>query len=360
MQDRLTALHKPLIALSILALLAALWLGLVRLPWVLPSLAPLGPLAHGPLMVAGFLGTLIGVERASALRRPWMYGGPILTALGAVLLMAGLTQPGAILMTLGSAIFVALFIVMLRQHHAPYVVSMSLGAVAWLVGNVLWIAGWSIPQVVLWWMGYLVLTIAGERLELSRVLRPTPLSRNLYIIVIAVFLIGLLATTFAPMIGARIAGVALIALGGWLLVFDIARRTARQTGLTRFIALALLSGYVWLIVGGALMVILGAHSAGYLYDAMLHAVFVGFVMSMIFGHAPIILPAVTDIEMPYRPRFYAHLVLLHASLILRVAGDLLIVPDARRWGGLLNVVAILLFMANTAFAAARGKSSEQS
>ena len=71
---------------------------------------------------------------------------------------------------------------------------------------------------------------------------------------------------------------------------------------------------------------------------------------MIFGHAPVILPAVTGAPVAYRPRFYAHLALLHLSLALRVSGDLL--PDARlrQWGGSLNVAAILLFLASTAAA----------
>lgn len=45
--------------------------------------------------------------------------------------------------------------------------------------------------------------------------------------------------------------------------------------------------------------------------------------------------------------FYSHLVLLHLSLLLRVGGDLAIWLPARQWGGLLNVIALLLFLANT-------------
>ena len=80
---------------------------------------------------------------------------------------------------------------------------------------------------------------------------------------------------------------------------------------------------------------------------MLHSIFLGFVFSMIFGHAPVIIPAVLRIAVPYRPRFYAYLILLHGSLLLRVVGDLTLQPDLRRWGGLFNVVAVLLFLALT-------------
>ena len=58
----------------VLALLAALWAGLLRLGWRLPPLQPQLAGAHGPLMVVGFLGTLIALERAVALRKAVVSG----------------------------------------------------------------------------------------------------------------------------------------------------------------------------------------------------------------------------------------------------------------------------------------------
>ncbi len=353
MQRQPPPLNRPLMLLAILSLLAGMWLGLMRLPWSLPALGPLGALAHGPLMVAGFLGTLIGIERAIALRRAWMYLGPLSTALGAILLAAGQTQGGAVLTTLGSATLVAIFAVALRMHWALHTVTMAVGAVAWLVGNLLWLTGGTISSAALWWAGFLVLTIGGERLELNRVLRLSPLVRGLFIASISLLLGGIAAASFYPAAGAPVAGAGLIALGLWLLRTDVARHTILQSGLTRFIAVCLLAGYAWLLIGGALLIAFGPQTAGLRYDAMLHAVFVGFVLSMIFGHAPLILPAVVGGEQVYHPRFYAHLALLHISLIVRVAGDLLAVIALRRWGGLINVIAVLIFMASTASAVLR-------
>ncbi|MBI5082664.1 MAG: hypothetical protein HZB17_15380, partial [Chloroflexi bacterium] len=70
----------------------------------------------------------------------------------------------------------------------------------------------------------------------------------------------------------------------------------------------------------------------------------GFVFSMIFGHAPIIVPAIIGIQIPYQSKFYVPLVLLHASLIMRVVGDVIFNPTIRAWGGLLNEIAIILFL----------------
>ena len=48
----------------------------------------------------------------------------------------------------------------------------------------------------------------------------------------------------------KLALLARRALAAWLLRYDIARRNARQSGLTRYIALCLLSGYLWLALAG--------------------------------------------------------------------------------------------------------------
>ncbi|HEY5343276.1 MAG TPA: hypothetical protein VIJ66_06405 [Solirubrobacteraceae bacterium] len=79
--------------------------------------------------------------------------------------------------------------------------------------------------------------------------------------------------------------------------------------------------------------------------------FLGFVMSMVFAHAPVIVPAVLRVPLPFHRGFYAHLALLHASLALRLlGGDLAGNLAAWQWGGVLGAVAILLFLTVSAFA----------
>ena len=147
------------------------------------------------------------------------------------------------------------------------------------------------------------------------------------------------------------AGVGLLALALWMLRFDIAGRTVRQRGLPRYIAVCLLVGYVWLAVGGLLALAFGPVLAGPGYDALLHSLFLGCVMSMIFGHAPIIVPIVLRRAVAFRPTLYAPLAVLHLSLLLRVTADLLGSPAGQQWGGLLNVAAILFFAVHMAISA---------
>ncbi len=335
----------PLMFLALVSLIAAAWAGLLRLGWAWPVIQPNLPISHGPLMVAGFFGTLIALERAVAMGKSWPYLGPLTSGIGGLLVAFGLGgMLGPVLMTLGSAWLVLVFAVILQKHRAGYMIVMSLGAVALLVGNLLWLLGWPVFQIVLWWTGFLILTIAGERLELGRMVKKPSYSQPLFSAFTGIYLAGLIILLFSWDLGVRINGLGMLGLALWLLRYDIARRTVKQTGLTRFIAVCLLSGYIWLLVAGLLALGYGAIPAGPIYDAMLHSIFLGFVFAMIFGHAPIIFPAVLGLDIQYKSNFYFPLILLHISLAIRIGGELLGSGDARLWGGLLNVFAVLLYV----------------
>jgi hypothetical protein len=338
-------------AMVFLTLLAAIWAGLIRLGWALPLLNPTLPASHGPLMISA-LGTLISMERAVALSARWTYSAPLLSGIGAVGLMLGVPA-SPFFVALGSLglLFVSIFIV--YRHQASYTVIMGLGALAWLAGNLLWLSGSPVASIVPWWIGFLVLTIAGERLELSRVSRPTPLSRILFIIVTVVIVVGMLVTLATQIAGVRMMSLGLLALALWLGLFDIARYTVRKSGVTRFIAVNLLLGYMWLAISGLLGLRFAGATAGPYYDAWLHAFFLGFVLSMIFAHSLIILPAVVGLSAPYHRIMYGPIILLQAGLLLRVTGDLALWLPVRQWGGLLNAIAIIWFFLQTVLLTAR-------
>lgn len=349
-------LRYPLLLIALLTLLAATWAGLLRIGWTLPTTSSLAAM-HGPLMVSGFLGALIGLERAvalAALGRRWTYVAPILAGLGAITSLAGLPV-GPWLLTAGSLALIAVFAEIVRRQPASFTYTMAFGAVLWAAGNILWLAGWPLFRVVWWWAGYLALTIAGERLELARLTSFPRDALVAFFALIGVYGAGLLILSFTPLagLGTRIVGAACLLLAGWLLRFDLARRTVRQAGLTRFIAANLLLGYGWLALSGILTLIAGQQAAGPVYDAMLHTLFVGFVFGMIFGHAPVIFPAVLGRTLSYGAHFYGHVILLHASLALRVVADLAGWFDLRRWGGMLNGIALLLFLIVTALSLRR-------
>jgi hypothetical protein len=334
--------------LALLSLLIATWAGLIRIGWDWSIIQPSLPMAHGPLMISGFLGTLISLERAVALDARWPYAAPLFSALGATLLIAGGSGwPGPLLITLSSALLVLIMIQILRMHVTVYTSVIVAGTLCWLVGNLLWLVGWPVYQIVAWWIGFPLLTVAGERLELGRFLRLSSRVTAAFIVCTALFLAGAAASTVNYTFGMRLSGAGMVLLAAWLLRYDIAGRRIKAGGQARFIAIGLLSGYLWLASGGVLVLFYGGLSAGPMYDAMLHAIFLGFVFTMIFAHAPIIFPAVLQRTFVYSPRLYSHLILLHITLALRVGGDLLLWWPGRLWGGLLNALVLLLFLGNT-------------
>ena len=346
-------LRFPLLALGLASLFCGVWAGLLRFGWNLPQGRANLIELHGPLMVFGFLGTVISLERAVALRRPWGYLAPLGTLAGAALLFAGLRQGiGELVLLLAGCVLAGLFLIILRAHATAPTATLLLGATLWVVGDAIWLHGNPLVQVVPWWAGFLVLTIVGERLELAAMSRLTRNGRIASLSLTLLFLAGLILSASDTDTGIRVAGAALLGYAVWLARFDIARHTLRRPGLPRFVALALLPGYVWLAVGGALWLRDGAQVAGFAHDAELHALFLGFVFSMIFGHAPVIFPGVLGIRIPFRRPFYVHLALLHAGLALRVGGDLAGNFTVARWGGLLNATAIGLFLLATLGSAA--------
>jgi hypothetical protein len=351
-------LRFPLMALAGLSLIAALWAGLARLGWNLPQPAWELPSSHGPLMVVGFLGTVIGLERAVALKRPWTYGAPLFSGLAGLALVFGLpVQAAHFLSAAGSLFLVTIFIFLYRKQPEPFLATMGLAALLWFTGIVLWHLGYPLSGVVPWWLGFMVLTIAGERLELSRLTRPAGFVPIKFMLAVGLFVSGLVLSLAALERGVWLSGIGLLALAFWLLRYDLAWRTVRQRGLPRFMASCLLLGYAWLAVGGALWIFFPDRlPGGLIYDAMLHSVFLGFVFSMIFAHAPIIFPSITGVAMPFQRAFYGHVAFLHLTLILRVAAGLAAWPAGQTWGGLLNSLAILVFLGNSIRAVKLGRS----
>ncbi len=345
----------PPMALAILALLAGMAGGLARLGLI--TIPATFGLHHGPVMISGFLGTLIAVERAVALGRRWAYIGPALTGVASICLLLGVQKPYAAgLFIVGSLWAVFLFGVLLRRHRSAPIAMMAAGAVFWAVGNVAWAFDVGLFRVVPIWMGYLSLTIVGERLELSRFVVRRAGQVAPFWVATAVVLVGEAIGLVAYDVSVRVVGAGFVLWATWLFRYDVAPRALRLPGVQRFSAAALLIAHFWLGVCGILMVVFGGWVGILRYDTILHSFFVGFVMSMIFGHAPTVFPAVLGLPVRFYRVHYAHLALLHVSLAVRLLGDLLIWMPGREYGGLANVAAILLFLVVTVVSVLRAST----
>lgn len=307
-----------------------------------------GALAHAALMMCGFLGTVIGIERAVAARRAEAWLAPLASGLAGVALLLGRPALAGILLVLGATMFVAVNVLLLMRQRAGHTALLLASACAWWVGNALFAAGASSAAVLPWWFAFLVMTIAAERLEMTRLMRRRRGAAPALVVVLAVLGVGAGLSGPWPVAGGLLFGGALLALSAWLFAFDIARRTVRAEGLSRYMAVCLLGGYAWLAVGGAAWM---ATSLGHpARDAALHALGLGFIVSMIMGHAPVILPAIARVKLLFGAFFYVPLALLHGSLLLRLVAGFLDF-DRRADGALGNAFAIALFAATAAGAA---------
>lgn len=300
---------------------------------------------HGQLMLLGFLGTLVSLERAVALRTRWALLAPALLGAGGILLLTALpTALGSTVQAFGAATLVAVYAGLWRRAGSVALLTQWLGALLLAGAALLWAAGVATPVLVPMFAGFLVLTIAGERLELARIAGPGPAAEHALLGLACLTVLSAMGALLWPAPGTELTGVAMLGITVWLLRHDVALRTLHATGLPRYAAVNIVAGIGWLAVAGAAWLLLGFQESGPGYDLVVHAVGLGFAMSMVLAHAPIILPAVLLRPLPYRPVLYASTVLLQGSLVLRAVGDLRELPSVWQAGSAANVVALVVFL----------------
>jgi len=179
----------PLLLFAFASLFLSIDAGLARLGWSSPG-AGLAAL-HGPLLASGFFGTVISLERAVALGRRWAYAAPLLSGLGALAAMLKAPPAAApMLSTFGSAVMLVASWSIYRRQRELATFTLTLGAACWTIGCLVWLREHPLVEVVPWWIAFLVLTIAGERLELSRLLPPSPSARRVFALLLAGLVLG--------------------------------------------------------------------------------------------------------------------------------------------------------------------------
>lgn len=325
--------------LAVVNLLAGLWAGLIRIGWNLP-VAPMA-VHHGAIMVGGFLATLIALEKAIPLKRNLLLVIPLISALSLVMILPGYFQTGLVFLLVGS---IGLFSIQAyywyKYPRDLSVALMVMGACCLVVGNAMLIQKQFYPSAFPWWMGFLLLTITGERLELSKFLPVSKYNKYFLLSFLFLFIVGIIIPFHGA--GKYFSGAALICISVWMLKHDVISIGLKKDGLTRFSSTALLLANVWLFIEGALMIALP--DSMFSYDILVHSFFIGYAFAMIFAHGPIILPGVLGITLkPYHPILYAWLFLVQGSLLLRVFSDAISNLEARELSGIFLALGIILY-----------------
>ncbi|MHB1235649.1 MAG: hypothetical protein ACYCZK_08245 [Microbacteriaceae bacterium] len=249
-----TPVRLAFLLLGGFALLAGLDAALLLLGLSAPVVTARLAETHGPLMVFGFVGSVVVLERAVATRRWWAFFSPALLGLGALAIVSPLPLVvGKASFVAGSVILLGIYVAIWRKQSSTSTAVQALGAILGVMATVLWLGGVPIPQLVPGMALYLVLTIAGERLELARISPTVDARAELWLLVAALALTGgVVAALLWPAIGYPVFGAAMIGLVAWLLRNDVATRLVRASGLPQYMAACLLSGYVWLVVAGGI------------------------------------------------------------------------------------------------------------
>ena len=303
---------------------------------------------HGPLMLVGFLGTVIALERAVAARTPWAFLAPLGSAAGCLALLAGAPDVvGRGLMTGAAVVLCAIYLRVHRRAPSAAVDVEAMGGAALLLGDVLWLGGRGMEDVVPLWLLFPTLTIVGERLELARIAFLDEMVETVVEALSGAAVLGACLLLIAP--GSHlVVGPALLGLAVVMAYYDVARRTVRLRGGVRFMAASMLAGYVWLALAGAVWSLRGLQGLnGAAYEIVIHCITVGFAFSMILAHAPVIIPAIVHRALPYHRLMWLPYVLLHAGLVVRVVGLLAEASAVWKVGGAVGVAAILVFMVLT-------------
>lgn len=347
--------HIFILPFVLIGLLLGMWTGLLRI-----GLSQEGGMwlskytgYHGALMAGSFIGTLICLERALGFKNRISLIVPAISSLSIVLFILDFPQPAYITLLAGSIGLVIMYLIYLNKFSEIHMVLMLIGALCWLLGNAILLKTNFYPSAVMWWIAFVFFTITGERIELSRYLQISNLKKNILVILMMIYIIGILVPFHD--FGGYLIGFSFIASGVWLFRYDMARRSIKREGQHFFSGLVLLFGYGWLIICGLFMAY-GSYS-GLLYDPAVHSFFLGFVFSMIFAHAPIILPGVLKITInPFNRSLYIWFILLQLSLALRIVGSLSNSTILKLHGGILNALAILGFFISMAILVRKGKN----
>lgn len=348
---------RPLLPLAIVTLLTGTLGGLARMGISIGP-APGSAVAwHGALLVFGFVGVLVSLERAVVLRKWWAFASPLLAVAGSGLLLAGHPRVAGLAWLVAALLAVVVVGRLLARRPTLATAYMLTGMLCWVGGVFAWQWGLALPAAVVWWAAFVILIVVGERIQFGKLHEVNWCRIPLAILACLLIVGSVSASVFTTAIGTMLTGAGMAAMAAVMLIADASRRS-RRPGLLRFVTLGLTMAYVWLLVSGLTWVLLEPSWPMVAHDASIHMVFQGLLIGMVFAHAPIVFPALVAIRMPFSRSFYIHLVLLHTFLAVRVIGDLASWPAANRTGAIGTAVAITLFVGTSASAMIRGRHDD--
>ena len=240
----------------------------------------------------------------------------------------------------GMSLLSAVYAVIWARQHSVSVLIQVLGSAAGACSAGLWASGINASALAPWWMVFLVLTIVGERLELAHVSFVGRYVEPVLIASSAAAVLSLPLQLMLPPVGYAVLGLALLALLVTMLLNDTAIKTWKVRGVTGFMGVCMLLGYAWALFASILWIFGVYGDNGYWADMGIHALALGFAISMVIAHVCVIVPSVIRRAMPYSPVLWLPLSLLHLGLVLRLLGAARGVSALWQTGDFIDVIAV--------------------
>lgn len=306
---------------------------------------------HGELMVFGFLATLIPVERyigSRSMKIPELiHLMPFLTSLGALLkLFSWLTKSvilnaiGTLVIALGALLYVYLLssLSKLSAEKTSFKL-MGAGSIALILALIM--SYFTTPvgnlPLALLMLSFPALTILGERVELSKFTM-----RGIGSEALVAGLLGLLGILLSIVFGKfflLLSAILFLALTAQIMRSE---RFVFSSGMKGYLSWHLAIAYAWAFAGFALAAwAYFAEKPQANFDPTVHALAVGFVLGMIFAHAPAILPAIINRRLDEGGLSLAPLAILTISNAMRVLGGLSKASFAVGYSGLVALLSLL-------------------
>lgn len=334
---------------------------------------------HSIIMVFGFLPVIIMTERVAGIQTipeahklkaqvtmvPSIILGVVAETMGYLWNFPILRFLGAMMLAVGCVIFIVTLKFLRTKSEAKPPFDFMILSVGSLLLAVI-VSAFRLPVddmgSIMLLISFPILFILGERIELTRIVSGT--KRNGHFrraSVVAATSIGLFAVGsgegFGQLAILSFLTGSILLLSVSVSVFVAESQTLRlllrsPRPLQRYVSGHVLVAYAWAVIGLILAV---AYSlSGFeldLYDPFIHSLTVGFIGMMMLAHGPVILPGLLKRNFDERKLTVLPLVVLTVSLVVRVAGGILLLvtysPIMRlivSFSGWLLLAAVLIFL----------------
>jgi hypothetical protein len=204
------------------------------------------------------------------------------------------------------------------------------------------------PEVALSGFACAISVIAVERLEMSMLFRKRSARFVLFALIAWCFL--WILTTWQGVPNLTTMGVVTLILVASLVFHDSVlhvSRTHAGHGLHRFLRSALILAYLWLFAGAVVMTAWAQFSPAIFKDVLFHLFALGFIFTMILGHAPLILPAALGMP-PLQKAPVIPFVIFQGATFFRILGDFSLTRSIPFWqwsGWITGIINVLSFFA---------------